>query len=157
MSIQLYNCTLLVLCYSKPPHYWTEVWHLKSFHRTRTRRRACQALILDIIMLCCVLLNCNTLEISVCENANLSTSLPLFVSCPTSTVWLVWRLSLTRIVRAGLFWCLQNWPNHDVDYGIFHMCMIFSHVYTQGESVYSLIRTFVECTEFDSGEISGWV
>ena len=65
--------------------------------------------------------------------------------------------TLTLLMHAGLFWCLRTPSNSDMDFGIFNVRVWrFACVYTRGTLVYGLIRrTFVECTEFDSGEISG--
>ena len=67
--------------------------------------------------------------------------------------------TLTLSVHAGLLWCFHNPLNSDMDHMIFnvHICNLLACAYTQGgTSVYSLTQSsFVVCTEFDSGEISG--
>ena len=65
--------------------------------------------------------------------------------------------TLTLSAHAGLFWYFNKTPHFDMDYRIFNVHVLsFGMRIRTGNSVYSLtLRTFVVCTEFDSGEISG--
>ena len=74
------------------------------------------------------------------------------------SVWLQHSFkSLTRtLLHAGLFWCFHDPPN-SVTWTIQDLqraYAIFLHAYAHGGPLFTVLSGV--CTEFDSGEISGW-